>query len=345
MHVHFFHKYILFYCYLIIFKITGLAPWKVDISLIFDSDDYINNEQIYPFEISNYGFLYSAFLLITMSAYIISLYRSSLWSQMYTHTSFMRIIGKSLVIFSNLVTIIRWFFFVLRQNMIIKSLNELYSVHNIFKRSEHKFENIYSLYIIFFINLILCCVVMVVGGWTAPLLSMPCWSVPCVINSWILIQYAVILTIVNKHIKWVNEKILKLGNIDTDVNCKTLFDTKTPLGEPIIKDIINMNYVHKKLCDISQDIENFYAFPVLLGIIYFTTTTIFQLRFMIISLTTTSYGFPPTLIYADSGSWSLIALSNLVFLTVNVTKTTKEVMIYLFERKKFIFHYIFFFLV
>ncbi|XP_057334264.1 gustatory and pheromone receptor 32a-like [Microplitis mediator] len=165
---------------------------------------------------------------------------------------------------------------------------------------------------------------MVVGGWTVPLISMPCWSVPCIINSWMLIQYAVVLTIINKHVEWVNDAILKLGNIDTDVNSKTVFDTKTPLGEPIIEDIINMNYVHKKLCDISQDIENFYAFPVLLGIIYLTATTIFQLRFMIISLTTTSYGFPPTLIYADSGSWSLIALLNLVFLTANVTKTTKE---------------------
>lgn len=327
---HLLRKKILFYCYLIIFKITGLAPWRVNVSRVFDSYNDQNNKQIYLCQVSNYEFLYNVLLIISMSAYLIILYTSSVWELIYIHASTMGIIGKALIILGALVSIIVWFVYILRQQVIVDIINELYRINNNLKGWKYyELKNRYFIYFIFIGNFILCCLILLIGIVTHVFVSITFWSIPCILISWCLMQYTLILVIIHQYITCLNDMILKLGNIDTNIKFEKLFVTKTRLREEIIMDIININYVNKKLCKITNDVANFYAIPILSAIIYFATTTIYELRYLILSVTTKNYGtIPRVLMYIDSVSWIIIVLFDLVALTTSVTRTTREVIIY-----------------
>ncbi|XP_044587508.1 putative gustatory receptor 28a [Cotesia glomerata] len=318
---------LIFYSYLLCFKISGLAPFEMKISCFFNNQNKHETIKLTaPCKVSDYAFIYNALLLISMTTYFVVLYLSPSWEKIYIHSCTLGTIGKGLIILGATTSVIIWFIYILKQSVIVSIANEIYRVNNALKRCKHyELKTNYFIYFIFIGNFIMCFFIMLVGIATHEYVSVPFWSIPCILVSWVIIQYTITLIVINQNIACLNEMLLKLGNVDTKIKFQKLFVTKFPLREAIILDIINMNHANKKLCKICNDAANFFTIPILSAIIYFAMTTIYELRYLFLAITNKSYGtIPPFLIHLDSVSWFVIVLFDLTAFTSSVTSTTRE---------------------
>ncbi|XP_057318620.1 putative gustatory receptor 28b [Microplitis mediator] len=148
---------------------------------------------------------------------------------------------------------------------------------------------------------------------------------PGVIASWTVTQYAILLNMINKRFESINLGILKMGgNIRSGgTQSQTLSVTKLSLlRELVLYDIDNIKYAYVELCEICQDIGDFYGLSILIVILHFGFQSIFVLYFAISSL-----------IQGHEHSMTMhlfngvrLSLSTFLFtvLTSSVTNTIKE---------------------
>ncbi|KAH0535845.1 hypothetical protein KQX54_019668 [Cotesia glomerata] len=121
--------------------------------------------------------------------------------------------------------------------------------------------------------------------------------------------------------------IIKLGlweeNISIEDYYRAALSSTIPLREFAIKDIVCVNHATMQLCDICDQVADLYAIPVLLIIIYFITTTTFNVYYGIVSLLFQKEpGLAMT--YWAIGAWFSLVAFDLVVFTLHIIKITRE---------------------
>ncbi|CAG5080892.1 Protein of unknown function [Cotesia congregata] len=95
-----------------------------------------------------------------------------------------------------------------------------------------------------------------------------------------------------KHIECINNIILKMGRLDTEMEIQTLSTPRVPLHESIIADIMDIiNYNHRKLFEISKKFSSYFAVSTIVAVIYFAASMIIELRYFILVLIELSHDF------------------------------------------------------
>ncbi|XP_057334905.1 gustatory and pheromone receptor 32a-like isoform X3 [Microplitis mediator] len=283
-----------------------------------------NYSQINPHGVSKFGIMYNVFLIITMIAYIAFGIALGLWDLDYANSVIVMMIDTILMSTGLVALLIMWLIYILQQSKIVNILNNLYTTHKRLKKCRrYKLEIDFSLYIITFVNVVMCFTVLILETFTTMNYTTILWAAPFIMGSSVLMQYAILLNFIIQILKSINKTIFKLGSIDTEDKSETLFFTKVLIEESIIEDINILNYSHLKLSEICSKISNFYAFPTLLTIIYFVTMTTYDLYYIIISLITDSNQFL-LMLCINCGTWCLAVLTDFAVLTTSITRITRE---------------------
>ncbi|XP_008551726.1 uncharacterized protein LOC103574128 [Microplitis demolitor] len=118
--------------------------------------------------------------------------------------------------------------------------------------------------------------------------------------------------------------IIELGNINTEIELKTLFVTKSHLSHSITADFFNITHVNMKLCDICNKLSDFYAIPTLLAIIYFIASCTFYLYVLYISLTNDAQKFPCILVHILFAMSFFKITSNFIVLITCTARIKRE---------------------
>ncbi|XP_008550590.1 putative gustatory receptor 28b [Microplitis demolitor] len=96
---------------------------------------------------------------------------------------------------------------------------------------------------------------------------------PDFIGGWVIVQYTISLKIIDRRFKSINSTITKLGTITNDRNgVKTLPETQISLSH----EIESIKYAYIELCEMCDDIAEFYGLPVLISIIHYVTINIIR---------------------------------------------------------------------
>ncbi|CAD6239866.1 GSCOCT00013870001.3-RA-CDS [Cotesia congregata] len=245
-------------------------------------------------------------------------------SQNYVKSELVDKIDKCLISYGTLVLVVIWLSYVLQQKKMVTIVNGLYSINNNFKSCD-KFtlKSDCRFYILSIINFCLCFGIIVIecfisGAYTAIL-----WIVPFITSSWVLIQYTLLLNVISQFFESINAKILQLADINTENYYQTALRSKVSLGDLAIKDINCISNAIMQLCDICDQVADFYAISILLIIVYFVTSTTFNSYFLILSLIISTNNDLLKL-FLDFGNWFLIVSFDLISLTSNVTRITRE---------------------
>lgn len=315
-------KRCLFTLNLIIFKTFGLAPWKINNLLIFETNSN-NNNKVYPFEVSTCGIVYGVLLIIITLIYGTVTCIFQQWNQNYFDLVVTNIVDSCLITFGIIVLIIVWTNYFLQQKTAVDVFNGLYNINKSLQNCKvYHLETDFWFYIICIGNFTMCFVIFTVEWFVIPKFAVPLWFVPLSISSCVLIHYTLLLNIIIQLLKSANKTILTLGNI----NIKTIETpvlSKVLLQESVISDIITISCANVKLCEICRKIVDFYAIPTLCIIIYYVTSTTYHLYFTILYLIIKNDSF---VIVLDGVLWVLFIIFTCVALTTNVTRITREVM-------------------
>lgn len=318
---------IIFRCNLYIFKILGLAPSKINVSIIFENGLYRNNLG-YPNETSITGAFYNVFLIVALCVYIVVLQIYHLSAVEQLDSTITQIVGKSILIFGLVGVIAIWFIYIYYQKVIVEISNELYMLDNYLKRYKYYLsEKDFGVYFMFVGNFIIWTSLISLGAFTYFSETSLLWTIPHLISSWILIQYALILNFIIQRFRSLNKTILKLGKLNLDTEFETIFVSKIKIHESAVTDIMNINYANRKLCEICNQVADFYALPILIAIIYGMTTVIFSSYHIFMSFVTNNYGDFSYIVRIECSSIILMAFFNFVALISNAIRVTREVIL------------------
>lgn len=318
-------KHTAFYSLLFVFKVLGLSPWRVNMCKILGAPNQNNNQESLA-EVSKYGFLYNILLIIIVPAYLATNQILALAKHGKNNSDLVKTVDVFLQTYGILVIVGIWLNYVMQQKKIVNIVNGLWRINNnLMGCNRYSCKSECRLYIIPLINFFLCCCqsgfhILVFGIHRAPL-----WITPFIISSWVLIECTLLLNIIFQLFESIDAKILDLGDIN-DINEENFYQTinlKAFLRESDIKDINCINSSIMQLCEIFDQIGDFYAIPTLLIIIYFITSTTFALYVTIVKFSFNKLEFP--MLGLDITTWTLIIVFNVVVFTSNVTRITRKV--------------------
>ncbi|KAK0093145.1 hypothetical protein PV326_014212 [Microctonus aethiopoides] len=138
-----------------------------------------------------------------------------------------------------------------------------------------------------------------------------------------MMQYSLLLSEIFERLKSLNETYLKLGNISTKIPLHVIFVRKFPLKSSVICEIINLRYSYRVLCEICDQIEEFFAFPILISVMFFGLSTIHSIYTIILTFFnnsewSTDHG------RAASLTWFIAELYKIFALNISVTRVVRE---------------------
>ncbi|XP_044587507.1 uncharacterized protein LOC123267079 [Cotesia glomerata] len=315
-------KRIIFYGLLSVFKLLGLSPWKVNLYKILTENQ--DNNQVDLFKASKYGSFYNILLATVLSTYCAMVLSLKLYSQTYVKSELVDKIDECLMFYGTLVLVVIWLSYVLQQKKMIIIINGLYSINNNLKSCDRfTFKSDCRFYILSVINFCLCFGIIVTECSVSGLYTAILWIGPFFTSSWVLMQYTLLLNVISQFFESINLKILQLADINTENYYQTALRSKVSLRDLAIKDINCISNAIMQLCDICDQVADFYAIPILLIIVYFITSTTFNSYFIILSLIITTDNDLLKL-SLDFGNWFLIVSFEMISLASNVTRITRE---------------------
>lgn len=301
----------------IVYKFFGLSPWNLNTCLLLRKTNQGNNEKVCKF--SWIGSLYN--VLVILIIVLADLYdrftvyefegddQSDDEDQEYydfepTPIYDSLLIKKEIIKLIGLCSIV--FFYICSQRSMINAINRLNLIEKKLKRYD-KFELKHiSSYVIFIVNLIFSSgniLTIAIDNATREILIK---TPPPVISSWIIIQYTLLMIDIEEKFKIVNLKIFRMTKCESISN-----------NFEVVKN------TYKELCDVCEEIANFYGIPVLASILYFSVECLYILHFIF----TSSLQKPPPEFedyYYDFSNFLWVVFLFLV-LTSSVSRATSEV--------------------
>ncbi|XP_034948973.1 gustatory and pheromone receptor 32a-like [Chelonus insularis] len=178
------------------------------------------------------------------------------------------------------------FIIFLRYRVIIKIANQLVDLNaallhfrTIYKVEKGKIR----LLLIFCGNTFFCVCLIVCEFFSHHTIFPPIFlfvNVHRIIFSYFLIQYALILTFIEKRFRGINNAFLKLKKTENEVECRTYDTPKIPLDRMCIVEIIGLKRSYSFLYKLCTKIADYYSLGIIIILPYFTAaiiTTIYDL--------------------------------------------------------------------
>lgn len=314
-----------------IYKIVGLSPWTLD-----TSKNYQNQEVISKF--SWIGSLYNGFVtsLITAFDYYYQMdgfigedptdndkddtvddldEPQSIFDTLTDKIAFITVIGVCSILL----------LYIFRQKSMISVINRLNIIDKTLKQCT-KFEpSRISSYFIFLVNIAISCGIMLLVALNSSLRKVISEITPAIISSWVIVQYTLLLIVVEERFKIVNSIIYKMGDFGSDSTRKPtlLLVNVSILRDSICQNIDIIKNAYVELCDICDQITDFFGIPILVSIMYFSQGGIYILYDII---TSSLKEKPSKLVYYSIMLiyfvWTVVLF---LILTSSVSRTTSEV--------------------
>ncbi|XP_011875523.1 PREDICTED: putative gustatory receptor 28a [Vollenhovia emeryi] len=310
------------------FKLIGLAT--------LSRHSVITREKKTPFTFqhSKFGIIYNVALsiLVLASNYLSVPFRLTVE---YANKSNLTIsIEIVQAILGSLVTCAILFSYCINQKLLVRIANQLVDI-------EHEMDRLYRLYrplrrqrtFCALINLcilkICLLILLVITDFLAFHTSPVSWLsdiMPTFHVGWLLIQYFMLATIVHADFVDVNQAIQSLTRPGTpDLRPQSLSETRrVVISNSIVHQLLPLRDMHCHLCEISEDISDFYSLPVLFGIAFLFLTLIFNgyylLSPLLISSQTLEYE-----VLSNTIIWLIFLIYPISLLANRITKIVNEV--------------------
>ncbi|CAD6239864.1 GSCOCT00014153001.2-RA-CDS, partial [Cotesia congregata] len=267
--------------------------------------------------------------MIISPVYCATIIIMGLWKEEYINSDLIDKIDVCLMSYGSLILVVTWLNYIIQQKKIVNIINRLYSINNNLKScNTYTFKSDCRMHVVFMVHFILCFVLFVCELFVRKIYAEVLWFAPFIISSWVLMQYTLLLIIISQLFESINVKIIKFE----DLNRYQTINSKVLRQEFDIKDIYCINNAIMQLCDVCNQIADFYAIPTLLIIVYFITTTTYSIYYVILSvflLKESDFMILSTVI----GIWTFITVVDMVIVTLNVTRITREVSLNIHLRK------------
>ncbi|XP_011068139.1 PREDICTED: uncharacterized protein LOC105154359 [Acromyrmex echinatior] len=309
------------------FKFIGLATFTHRIVTY-------NKRTSYSFQYCKLGIAYNVVLssLMIASNYISIPFRLNLNYENKTNLTVsievLQTVFGALVIYAILIS------YCIDQKSLVRIANRLIII-------EHEINRLYNLYYplrrqrIFCIMTIVCilkiCLLILLlftenlAFHTGPV-SWLTDVLPTFHVGWLLIQYFLLVTVIQTDFADVNRAIQNLTRINiSDLRLQSLYQTRRMVvNNSIVHQLLQLRDVHCRLCEISEDVSSFYSLPVLFGIVFLFLTLIYNGYYLLSPLLMTD----DILEYETLSNtiiWIIFLIYPIFLLTNRITKILIEV--------------------
>ncbi|XP_018376828.1 PREDICTED: uncharacterized protein LOC108770033 [Trachymyrmex cornetzi] len=289
----------------------------------------------YTFQHSKLGIVYNVLSSLTIASNYISIpYRIN--HDYYKRTNLtvgieiLQTVLGSLMISTILIS------YCINQKSLVRIANRLVTI-------EHEIGRLYNLYhplrrqrifctmiivcILKICLLILLLFIKILNAYTGPV-SLLIDILPTFYMGWLLIQYFLLVTIIQTDFSDVNRAIQSLTRINApDLRLQFLYQThRIIIDNSTVHQLLQLRNVHCHLCEISEDVSSFYSLPVLFGIGFLFLSLIYNgYRIFWVLLITDddlnlNYSYIITLIV-----WIIFRIYPIFLLTNRITRILIEV--------------------
>jgi len=304
------------------FKLIGLATFVHRI--------VIYKKRTYTFQYSKLGIVYNVVLssLMIASNYMSIPYRINDDYDEKTNLTVgievLQTVLGALVMCAILIS------YCIDQKFLVRIANQLIII-------EYKIDRLYDLYYslrrqrIFYTIIIVCilkiCLLIlllcteILGIQTGPV-SWLSDVLPTFYVGWLLIQYFLLVTVIQTDFANVNRAIQSLINTP-DFRLQSLYQTRRiVVNNSAVRQLLQLRDVHCHLCEMSNDVSSFYSLPVLFGIIFLFLTLIYNGYWVLLPLLkkTLDYG-----ILSNGIIWIIFLIYPISLLTNKITSILIEV--------------------
>lgn len=143
---------------------------------------------------------------------------------------------------------------------------------------------------------------------------------------WLIMQYFLLVTIIQANIVDVNRAMQSLSKVNTsDLRPQSLCHTRRiVVSNSTVHQLLQLRDVHCHLCEISQDVSDFYSLPILFGISFFFLTLIYNGYYLLSPLLMSDEVLEYE-IFSNTVLWLIFLLYPMSLFTNRITKILKEV--------------------
>ncbi|KYM88346.1 Putative gustatory receptor 28b [Atta colombica] len=222
----------------------------------------------------------------------------------------------------------------IKQKSLVRIANRLIII-------EHDIDRLYDLYYplqrqrIFYTMIIVCilkiCLLIlllftqIVTGHTDPI-SWLTDVLPTFHVGWLLIQYFLLVTVIQTDFADVNRLIQSLTRTNApDLRLQSLYQTRRIIiNNSTVYQLLQLRDVHCHLCKISEDVSSFYSLSVLFGIVFLFLTLIYNgyyfLSFLLMTDNILNYSYS----IIDVIVWIILLIYPIFLLTNKITRILIE---------------------
>lgn len=310
---------------IIFFKLIGLATFAHSVVMQKKRASYI-------FKYSEFGIIYNVVLssLMIASNYISIPFRVGLEyenkTNLTTGIEILQTVLGTLVICAILIS------YCIDQKSLVRIVNRLMNV-------EHEMDRIYHLYHPLRRQRILCVLIIVCVLKISLLISLLSteflafhtspisWLsdiLPTFHVGWLLVQYFLLVTVIQADFADVNRAIQSLSRVSIP-DRQSLYQTRrVVVSNSTIYQLLQLRDMHCHLCEISEDVSDFYSLPVLFGLTFLFLTLIYNGYYLLSPLLMTD-DILEYMTLSNTIIWLLFLIYPISLLTNRITKILKEV--------------------
>lgn len=312
---------------IIFFKLIGLATFTHRI-------DTSKKRPLYTFQYSEFGIVYNTVLISLMVAsnYLSIPYRINLQYENKTNLT----VGIELVqtILGTIVICTILLCYCIDQKSLVRIINRLTDV-------EHEIDHLYYLYnplrrqrvlctliIVCIMNICLLIVLLITEylafhsnpiSWLSDIL--PSFHV-----GWMMIQYFLLVTIIQADFADVNRAIENLSRVSTpDLRPQSFCQTRRIIvSNSTVRQLLQLRDVHCHLCEISGNVSDFYSLPILFGVIFLFLSLIYNGYYLLSPLLMSDEVLEYE-IFSNTVFWLIYLIYPISLLTNRITRISNEV--------------------
>ena len=316
---------------LIIFKIIGLAPLAirklpiVEISKNSKCEKFTSNQFAY----STFGCFYNIFLII----FVFGLSFKALplvYGNNYAYKSeFTEIIEFAQSICGIAIVMFLFLFMCVKQNFQVKLLNSLMNVNDHIIGLDDSDKHINSkryFFILFFVNTLVWSEVMIsdVNAYGSTFFNWVNDIIPGMIINWFIIEYVIMVKLIENRFKNLNRILLDTSRSSIVQPIQSLMMGNVRTSAFYVPKIVMFRRAHASLYEISCEVSDFYALPILVTIGFSCYSVIYNAYFLVMPFVLRLEKNTIHMIM-NSGAWLIGLMLPITMLAIGVNRTTAEV--------------------
>jgi len=311
---------------IIFFKLIGLATFAHSIVTQ-------KKRTLYTFQYSEFGIVYNVVLSSLMIASNYVSLPIIINSQYENKTNLNVAIEVLQAILGTLVICAILFNYSIDQKSLVRIANRLMDVEHAMDRLYHPLrrQRIFCDVIIVCI-LKICLLILLLITETLAFHSSPiAWLtdiVPTFHVGWLLIQYFLLVTVIQADFVDVNQAIqnlIRVSTSDDDLRPHSFYQTRRIIiSNSTVRQLLQLRDMHCYLCKISEDVSDFYSLPVLFGITFLFLSLIYNGYYLLAPLLMTD-SVLEYITLSNTIIWLFFLIYPISLLTNRITKILNEV--------------------